>query len=541
MLLAIAPPGSAAEDCPAPAAGTADRWPGQQAWLALERAGLQIGSIEVEVDEVYVARDDRLDWYQRLANAIHARSQQETVAEQLTLEPGERVVARRIYEAERQLRRLEFVKDARIDSQRCGNGSVDIVVRSRDAWTLKLWAGIGTAGGESTQQFGVQELNLFGTGKALSYSYDEQVDRSSEAVGYHDPALLGTKLVFDYEYSSFSDGRGNRFQLEQPFRTLDQSWAFRAASDDTDLQLKFYQDNQLAYRLQQARRSSNYEVRRLLFMEPAGAWRGGGGWRREHSEFSGLIEEVAGLRPAPDVIDRDLRGPYLLLERVHDDYASFTNIRAMQRTEDYNLALNARLELGQFEDANGNGNGYFSRLEVDGGSELVQDGLLLYRANFGVRRRGENWEDGRGSISADAYYPVSTRHTWVAHLELDWHERADPEDELYIGGLDGMYGYPQHFRVGDRRWILHGEFRQTSDLVLLDTLRIGYSAFAETGQVHGLDGHWSRQFADVGLGLRIGNLRSAFADTYYVAIVAALTQEPGVERYQLVAGNVIEF
>ena len=534
-----------ATGCPAPVDGLEERWSGQARWQALENAGYRIGNIRFEVLDVYVGDEGELKWYQELANTLHIESRRDAINDLLTIDKGNTVEARRIYEAERVLRRLEYLKDAAIHPVRCSDGAVDAVVRARDAWTLKLSIGIGTAGGESTSQVGLEDRNFLGTGKGVRFSRSRNLTRTSTSFGYDDPALLGTELTFSYEYRDLSDGKGNVYQLARPFRRLDQEWSFTINAEDTVQEIEFFNDTDLAYSARQSIRSSRYEAQRLFDIDGNAGWRGGFGWERDLAEFSDVRAVRPGLRPTPDLTNRDLQAPYLSLERFHDDFSSYRNLRAMEQAEDYNLGFVGRLKLGSFDDKTDGRSGEFGSLEIRDGAEFDKDGLLTYRAEFSGRRRntgdGHRWEAAYADVDINAYYPTTGRHTWVLHLEMDSRERPDPEDELYLGGIDGMYGYPQHFRVGDQRWILHAEHRYVTDTVLFDTLKIGFTTFAEAGRIRSLEGQWSRQFADVGIGLRVGNLRSAFADTYYIAIVTPMTRGAGVDSYQFVAGNVIRF
>lgn len=531
--------------CPVSSPDAKERWSGQAQWQAIERAGYRLGTIRIEVLDVYVPGDGDLEWYQSLANTIHIESRHAAIANLLTVEAGDAIDARAIYEAERVLRRLEYLKDAAIHPLRCDDGSVDVVVRARDAWTLMLSLGFDTAGGESTSQVGIEDRNFLGTGKGIRFSHRRDLTRTSTSYGYTDPALLGSDNIFGYEYRDLSDGSGNKYLLARPFRRLDQAWAFTIAAKDISREIEFFNQSESAYSAQESIRSSNYEVRRLLDVDASAGWRGGFGWARDRMEFSDVVDVMPALRPRPDFVDRDLQGPYLTLERFNDEFASFHNLRAMEQFEDYNLGFVGRLELGIFDDKSGGRSGDFVSLQVSDGAEFADAGLLLYHTGVSGRRRnnesGNHWEAAYLDFDIDAYYPTTGRSTWVLHFEADSRERADPEDELYLGGIDGMYGYPQHFRVGDQRWILHAEHRYVTDMVLFDTLKIGYTAFAEAGRIRDLSGDWSRQFADVGIGFRIGNLRSAFADTYYIAIVAPMTRDAGVESYQFVAGNVMKF
>ncbi|MNC89926.1 hypothetical protein D3C83_59410 [compost metagenome] len=96
--------------------------------------------------------------------------------------------------------------------------------------------------------------------------------------------------------------------------------------------------------------------------------------------------------------------------------------------------------------------------------------------------------------------------------------------------------------VGDRAWRVHLGDRVLTDDVLFQTLRVGWTAFFEAGQAREIGtGRWSKVYADLGAGFRLGNLRGAWGTVLYFTVVAPLVREPGVDAWQIVIGDVIEF
>lgn len=532
--------GSLPDGCPPVEEGGAAAWSGQHRWQALEDAGYAIGELAITVRDVYTG--EPLPWYQRVANALHADTDPGVVRSLLTVAPGDPVRAERIYEAERQLRRQDFLIDARIVPRRCAEGRVDAEVQVRDAWTLQVGGGVGSAGGESTGNVGFSDDNLLGTGKAVFVTWSQGRERTTRELRYHDPALAGTDWTLDLAHQERSDGGAEFLTVGYPFRRSDQSWGLRATAEASRRDLQFEAGSRRAYEARLESRGGELEARWLLSRTDGQGWRAGVGWRVEQAEYGPLQVEAADLRPPPRLVDRDLRGPYLLLERFPDRHRSFRNLRAIGLTEDYEMGLDLRVRAGRYRSTEGPDDPWFADLEVDWTAALGERDLVRARAALSGRHAGgDAWSAWYRSIAAEYYHRLTRRNTLVGHVELDWRDRADPEDELYLGGFDGLLAYPDRFRVGDRRWLTHLESRHVSDWVLFDTIQVGYTGYLEAGAVRGLDGEWSRTLANVGAGFRLGSLRSSFGAVSYVTIAAPLVEAGQEDDYAFVVGTTVNF
>ncbi len=524
--------------CPSPADKAREDWPGEARWRALEEAGYRLGALSVRVDDVYTGTG--LAWYQRLANRLHANTEATAIRDLLTVAPGDPVSATAIYEAERVLRRQRFLTGARIIPTHCDGEQVAAEVRVRDAWTLKLGASVGQAGGESESSAGIVDENILGTGKTISLSWSEERDRTTVQFGYEDRAFWGSQWTLGLQHSDFSDGRGNAVSVDYPFRTSDQRWGVRSAYEERHNELDFDEAGETAYTAELETEDAHLEVLRHLGSEASGGWRAGLGWRRDYADYSALQQLEPGLRPQPALDDRRLQGPYLVAERFSARYRSFRNLRAIGQTEDYDLGLDARLVGGRYTE--GRGEPWFYEVELSHGLAIGQRDLLVTELTLSGRQREPSGQDATyRAVASDYYHRTSRRNTIVVHGEYDWRDQPDPEDELYLGGFDGLLAYPDQFRSGDRRWLVHLEDRYVSDVVLFDTIQMGYTAYLEAGRIRGLDGRWSRTLADVGAGLRLGSLRSSFGTVAYLTVARPLVDAGQEAEYSIVVGSTVNF
>lgn len=537
---AQSPEPGAADACPRPDDAGGEDWPGQRQWQRLEAEGYRLGELRIEVRNVYVGSN--LAWYQRLANTLHTRTDRDAVRDLLTVEPGDPVTAGRIYEAERILRGQPFFTDARIFPAECDGDRVAADVRVRDAWTLQLGVGFGSAGGESESSIGFEDENFFGTGKSVLLDWSDDSERTTLEFGYEDPSVLGTPWTLGLSHSELSDGRGDAVSIGYPFRRVDQPWGFRAEVEDSASEFSFEVAEETAFEAETERQEAEIELRRLVALGPRGGWRVGLGWQRDYAEYGPLQERASGLRPPPDLTDRRLQGPFLSVERFSRRFRTFRNLRAIGKNEDFGLGFRSRTIGGRYVDETNGDNPWFFDIDINHGLPVGSRNLLLSRLNISGRYRDDGGEEAwYRSIAADYYHRTSEHNTIVAHGEYDWRDDPDPEDELYLGGFDGMLAYPDRFRVGDRRWLLHLEDRYVSDTILFDTIQVGYTAWVEAGNIRELDGRWGEPLADVGLGLRLGSLRSSFGSVSYLTVAFPLVDDGQDDDYSIVAGTTVNF
>lgn len=424
----------------------------------------------------------------------------------------------------------------------CEGETVDVLVHVHDAWTLTVNVGFGTTGGNSRSHAELQDQNFLGTGKTVTLDRTRDIERTTTELAYYDPNVLGSQWEVEAAWQSLSDGTAHFAALEYPFRRFDQPWSFSVRAGDRASVLHFYQESETVWTARSVVDEQDIRLRRLLNYEGDNGWRAGIGWHREEHAYSNLLGIHPALLPKPELPDRRLSGAYVVIERFHEHYAGFRNIRAMDRHEDYNLGFNFELLLGNYAtDTGSSEDAPFIDARMSYGSRLLGNGLLLTSSRYTGRRNHDGFVGVAAQSALTAYVNADETDTWVARLEGNWLDEPDPEQQLYIGGLEALYGYPDHFRNGSANWKAHLEYRRITDRVLFRTLRVGYSAFLQGAQARDLGGDWGGTFWSAGVALRLGNLRGSDAETIYVGVGIPLVQEEGVEDWQWLVTSKITF
>jgi hypothetical protein len=533
-----------AGECPAPASGP-EEWFGQRAWVALQEAGYRFGPVEYVVRDVYGAADDRSDaWYAQAMNLLHVDTRPSALAPHLLFELGQPVDAELVHQTERRLRRLSYLLDARLVPVSCADGVVTIRVETHDAWSLKFGLNFKSVGGQTSTGLFLNDLNFLGTGRSVYIRDSSDPARDSLELGFHDPAFLGSKWNFSAQHATQSDGISNFGLLQLPFSTHTAPWAFRIMASDVRETLSFYDQGEVAWTTRFITEQQELGAWRLLDWDGQRGWRAGLSWIESRDSYTPLTAVDPSLRPPPALSDRERRGLVFSVVRFHDHWATFRDLQSIDRTEDINLGLDATLGIGHFPaEFTSTKQAWSASLDAQWAARIGPEVLAISRLQAALRREsGGDTRDGRVDFEGALYWMHAPGRTRVLHLALHDRQQPDPEHHIYLGGEDGLLGYPTNFVAADRAWTLHYAERLVTRHVWFQTLRVGWTVFAEAGQAKRTDDRgWSPTLVDVGGGLRLGNLRGTDRQPIYLSVAVPLRREPGSEAYQMVLGVVLDF
>jgi hypothetical protein len=515
-----------------------------ETWETLEAKGARISGFTVRIGDVFdPSRPDESHWLARAANLVHLETRRSVVERELLFAPGEAVDARKMRETERNLRSLNFVRDASVRPQSFEGGAVWALVEVWDTWSLQGSLKFNRVGGQTTWRVRIHEVNFLGRGQRLILSHQRDPERTTDQAAFADPRLLGSRWALSLDYQRLSDGRRKSLALERPFFSLDTAWSAKIQAFSLETHLTLYDRGHAVLALPHRRHGAAIGWARGFSLGDRAALRLGASLEGEEVFYGTAEVYRPGWLPSPSLPDRRLHGPALTAEWTQDRFITMENLRSVARTEDVNLGWTFKGAAGLY--ARGLGSDQqspFFRFSVDKAWGLRGEGLFLTEARAQGRRSGGLWREGILSASATAYVPGPGRQTFAGRLSADLALRPPPEGWLYLGGEEGLRGYPNHFRAGDRRWILSLEDRVVTDRRLWGLLQMGFVAYADAGAVRRFSGgEWSRTCADVGFGLRLGNLKSAFSNVLLITIAFPLVDGPEVDPYQVVVGNVVRF
>jgi len=198
-----------------------------------------------------------------------------------------------------------------------------------------------------------------------------------------------------------------------------------------------------------------------------GGWSHGlqNGWVRRWSSGVTYDEHVfapvstwTGVTAIPE--DRRFLYPWLQFDLVQDDYLKLWNHDQIARTEDFYLGTTASVRVGWADAALGSSrSALMVRSSAGRGLRSGSSTLLLAGTLTG---RLENGEPRDALLAGSVRYYVEQNEHWLFFTTLEgtkgW--RLDLENQILLGGDNGLRGYPLRYQDGTARalWTLEQRY-----------------------------------------------------------------------------------
>lgn len=499
----------------------------------IETPGPIIGKVTIRIEEVFDLSNPKEDnWLFRLANLLHIQTREGVIRRQLLFKPGHAYSAGELAESERILRQSPYLREAEITAEPVSNGVVDVDVLTRDAWALKAGINFGRSGGENEIKFKLQSENFIGTGKAVHLDHVQTVDRSSFIASYLDPSLFGTRGELSASLASNSDGHFRGIELKRPFYALDARWSGGVRVESELLVESFYSLGQITDQF--SHDSSFFEAfggfSRGLVNGRTQQWTFG----FTHDEHRFFQESNPSMLLAPE--NRTLAYLWAGYVLGEDNFRESRNMNRIGRTEDWYLGNRFDIRLGLAAPELGADK---TRLVFNASAGTVwpssEERSLFFDTFVSGRISSGMTENFWWGGTARYFQRNFERHLFFALLEADVVHNLDPENQLLLGGDSGLRGYPLRYQDGDRRVLLTLEQRFYTEWQPFRLANIGGAVFFDAGRCwfSGFDHPDDRGvLKDVGLGLRVGINRSAFANIMHLDLAFPLDGDGSIKSVQ---------
>jgi outer membrane protein assembly factor BamA len=503
----------------------------------MERAGATIRAINITVDNVFDPSNPEEDKaLYRWANKVHIRTRPKTIESALFLEIGDRYEARLLDESARALRALGFLADARIvpRSYDPASNTVEIDVRVRDSWTLAPDLKLSHKGGATEWGVGLEDRNLLGTGRELKVSYKSDIDRDEALVAYSDANVRDSRVRMGITLTNASDGYRRAFAAERPFYSLDTRWALGGTLRDESREEAMYDLGEEIDRFR-------HDVNGISLQ---GGWSSGLIEGRTQRWLLGLASEEDTFSPTlvPQTLllpeNRKFVYPWVGWQLIEEDYREMSELEDMGRTEDVALGLNLYLSLGFAEKRFGSDrDATLFRSTVQKGWEPGGPGrLLLFNAGGSTRHEDGGYRNSIAYAGAKYYRRNFEKHLFSVSLSALTSNDLDLDEQVLLGGDNGLRGYPIRYQAGKHRAILTVEQRFYTDWYPWRLIRVGYAAFMDVGRVEGKDPRATPPLgtlSDVGVGLRLSSPRASGRSIVHVDLAFPLNGDPSIDKVQL--------
>ncbi|MFM8518368.1 MAG: hypothetical protein ACKODA_10930, partial [Nevskiaceae bacterium] len=478
------------------------RPPGIPDDATLEREGARVGQVIIKVQDIFdTTRPEENTRLFRLANRWHINTRESTVLDRLLVRSGDLYRESVVRESERLLRDTRYLYDATITPIRYTHGIVDLEVFTRDVWTLNPGVSFGRKGGKSTRGIEFEELNLFGRGTQISVKQLNEVDRDIQSFRYIDNQIGSGWWSLELEHSDFSDGGAQRVVLEKPFYALDTREAYGVFWFKDERIDPRYNDGDLLGRYRRESATKTLYVGRSAGRREGSVTRWTFGLSDESASFQ-RAELDAPLFTIP--VDRRFVYPWAQLDWIEDDFRVLRNRDQIERNEDFQYGWRIRGRLGRaLESWGSERNAWLLAGELHKGYELDSKSSLFIAGGLGARYEEDGLRNAKLSASARYYHRQSDRRLFFASAEIESGEKLDLDNEILLGGENGLRGYPLRYRNGQGRWTVTLEQRGFTDWYPFRLVHVGAAAFVDVGGTWGnVDGQRYRHdiLADAGVG-----------------------------------------
>lgn len=498
-----------------------------EGWALEADAEYTVASIRIVRQQIFNTDDaDENRRMFRLANRWHTHTREGTIRTLLLFGDGDKVDIGRLAETERALRAKRFLYDARVIANRmCGN-DVDIVVVTRDVWSLLPTASVTRTGGENEYDLGMSEHNIFGTGVEVDAEVFKTLDRSGASAGFANSNLGNSRVGLGLRIENADDGDGVLAFIGQPFYALDARRAWNVTATASESRRRLYDAGEETA-------SFGLDYRRAALSR---------GWSKGLMEgFANRLSlgvtfeewafhDVPGA--LPDLEDREFAYPFVAFQRIGDDFSKVRNLNRVQTTEDVFLGRQYDLLLGL---SPRRGHVVYNAAFRDGrGFRGEVADILLYGAQvsgFWNREAGRA-ENLIAQVWARYRRTQTPRWGLFVDAEATVTDQLTPDQQILSGGDTGMRGYPNRFQAGSHRFRITAEERYYSGIYLWRVVRIAGAVFVDIGGASD-SARDNPVLANAGFGLRFESTRTDRSRVYHIDFAFPLISQPGAAGLEI--------
>jgi hypothetical protein len=474
--------------------------------------------------------------FYKLANKIHITTRPAVIEQQLLFTEGEKLTLGDLKESERILRSNRYIQDASIETLRNADGTVDVNVRTSDVWTLIPRVSFSRTGGENNSGIGVKEMNLLGTGMEIEALYKSSIDRDSLTFKFFDEHLGSSWYSLTAIAGRNSDGHTGLLDFRKPFYSLDSHTAHGVSYLNNDQIDSLYEGGEITNQFRDE--AESFEIFQ--------GWSSGldNGWTKRYltgfsydsHQFSPLDNGTGLSAAVPE--NRKFVYPFVGIEILEDRYEEARNVEQVNRTEDHYLGTRFAAQLGYASTALGSDrDAWMINAGAQTGFGSVKSSSLMLASNLAARMEDSGVQNLTLGVSARYYRRQSEKRLFYASLSGIYGNNLDLDNQLLLGGDNGLRGYPLRYRSGDRSALLTIEQRFFTDWYPFRLFRVGAAVFFDAGKT------WQSQNAagpnqgllrDVGFGLRLGNSRSGQGRMAHIDLAFPLDGDQSIKNVQLI-------
>lgn len=503
--------------------------------------GKRIRKINFKTVSIFDKDDpDENNWLYMSLNKLHVNTRPSVIRTQLLFREGDLLEVAHIHESERILRARQYLTNAYIVPQIVCAEQVDVTVVTQDSWALEPQFSVSRKSADTQTGFAIADGNFWGTGTGLSIGYEESEARNLVSYELRNPHIFNSQIATKLYYADTSDGRNTIFDIARPFYSLESPWSLGFYTEDLTLDEIIYSaDEEInSYKHQSMINyvyggvatdiKSDYTQRWLV------------GMTNDEDKF---YPNEGTLLSIPEY--RKEVYPWVEYQFLQNRYGVFKNVNQIQRPEDIALGHNFTLRLGYAGTQLDNPDDVFRYIgQYAYISELGDEHIVEADLTFDGRHHSRVTDLDSNLIGMRVAYNYfqDAKNRWYTSFRYDMGEGLSQYEELTLGDLTGMRGYPTDFQRGKERYLFTLERRYFSDIHLFNLVRMGAVTFFDAGKTWGVDEYgYSPLLSSVGFGLRFSSTKVRIGNVVHIDIATPTSAKEGISRYQVSIGGYQQF
>jgi hemolysin activation/secretion protein len=242
--------------------------------------------------------------------------------------------------------------------------------------------------------------------------------------------------------------------------------------------------------------------------------------------------------------DRRFLYPWVQFDLIQDDFLRLWNHDQLARTEDFYLGTSFSMRAGVADAALGSSSSAaIFQSNVSTGFRHGSSTLLLY-GDFSGRVSGGALYNGLMDGSVRYYVEQSKNWLFFTTLVATKGWRLDLDNQILLGGDNGLRGYPLRYQGGTERALFSVEQRYFTDWYPFRLFRVGGAVFFDAGRTWGKAPLASPSLGllkDAGFGLRFGNSRSGLGNVIHVDLAFPFDGDSSIKRVQFLVTTSAHF
>ena len=453
-----------------------------------------------------VAAEDSL--FPELLRRLHWTTEAGVAMQEVWFEPGDEVTRADLDELERKLRNTGLFAEVETEvTPGAEPGTIHVLVRTRDKFTLVLGASGALVGDVGSVRANVGEDNLFGKGDRINLTYVENSEGETDgSIAYTDRHLFDEWLRLRVFGRTTEEGDSVGLRLWRPARQLAEpfEWSVAGLTGTSDVDYFSGGDSVAEVRIDEDR------------FDLSAGW--GSGTRDAYWQWglSGTFDDTAyGAARGPQAARIDVPGdttrvrlgPFVRFDRTAR-FARTTRLDTLGFVQDLRLGGGAELfASAQHRDEEGEDDAVqpVAGARVYGAFAPRDDTYVTLDVEASGRFDDGSTVGSTQSWALHAFHLAPRGHTLAASVTFDdvFEDQGLPR-EVTLGEDNGLRGYPSREFAGAKRVRVNLEDRVDLDLEVRG-LRFGCVAFADAGWIAADGQGLGQPLWSVGVGLRIGS------------------------------------